>query len=406
MNDTMPSSAPYVTGPFELCLPHLQPGSFEFTPEGYAKCSFWMPGDAFSWDDFRGLGPLSPDEFEFKLADFKAKAAGKMEVIKATYHETSLRRLLPDRWSLAYDRHRAWKKKQGDSYYQSKHTLYLKSIILGYGCGPIQRVTSSGAFAKYIKEHCASSARLKAIALRSYESVANTNGFHTWNSMAPPIFLALTAAASSLDSMATVLWALLFNESPSGRDIPDMAGLFRRLCPDIKKPSQKRHLFGDAFFELFRSKWFVNLRAARDEVIHRGGAPAVHDKFGVAFDFDLGIFTDTPLGVHQAKPRLELGKKMRRIHLDRIMRDFVKGVEKWEKKHAAKLASLACYQSYMSEGIILGVEFWDSNLLWDGSGPNHVVRSDSPEFIKIQTDRIRRARHKRKNRGLKSAATV
>jgi len=383
-------------GSFKLCVSDLAPGSFKFTPEGLAKSSVWMPEDAYeAWVDVYNLSPYSDD----KLAKFKANAAGKIEVIKQSYLKSSLRNIFPERWCLAYDRHGAWRKKKGDSYRQSKHTLYFKSIILGYGCGPIQRVAPSRAFAKYIKEHCASSARLKAIALRSYESVANVSGFHTWKNMAPPIFLALTAAASSLDSMATVLWALLYNEAPSGRDIPDMAALYRKLCPDLKKPNKKRHSFGDAFLELYRSKWFVKLRSARDEVIHRGAAPVVQDKFGVALEFGLGMFKDMQPGFHSAKPRLELKKQMRRVHLDKIMKDFVLGVEKWEKKHAAKLASLACYPSYMSDGIMLGIEFWDSNLAADGDGPTHIVRSDGPEFAKIQTMRMRRAKYKGRNSG-------
>jgi hypothetical protein len=384
-----------MTGTVSLCAVGLFPGSFDFTPEGYAKGAFWMPKDAFTWDDLVRLGPFPTiDECEKKRAEFKAKVSGKFEIIKQTYQERSLRSLLPDRWCLSYDRDTAWIKTKGDSYCQRKHTLYFKSIILGYGTGPIQRATPSKDLATYIKEHCASSARLKAIALRAYESVANIMGFHTWTERVPPVFLALTAAASSLDSMATVLWALLFNESPCGRDIPDMASLYRRLCPDFGRKGAKRLPFGDEFLELYKSKWFVKLRAARDEVIHRGRSLKVHDKFGAAFDFDLGMFKDMQPGLHSHKSRMNLDKKMRRIHLDKIMREYVTGLEKWEKKHSAKLASLACYPSYMTDGILLGIEFWDSNLAWDGSGPNHSVESHSPEFMRIQIERARRAQYR------------
>lgn len=383
-------------------LPH---GSFEFTPEGYAKSAFWMPEDAFTWADFSRHTFTSMEESTAKRAEY---IAGKFEIIKHTYREKSIRSLLPERWGLAYENDKTWMIVQGEKvpcYSQLKHTLYFKSIILGYGAGPIQRIAPTKELSTYIKEHCASSARLKAIALRSYESVANTMGFHTWTGRAPTIFLALTAAVSSLDSLAAVLWALLFNDTPRGRSTPDMAGLRRKLCPDLNKKSGARLAFGDEFLELYDSSWFVKLRDARNEVVHRGGSPVVHDKFGAAFDFDLGMFKDTHPGFHSGKPRINLEKKMRRIHLDKLMRDYVIGLETWEKKHSTKLASIASFPSYMTDGILLGIEFWDSNLLWDGSGPTHSVGSDSPEFTKIKMKRARLAHSKSKTRRLNSATT-
>lgn len=351
---------------------HLPVGSFDFTPEGYARASYWLPEDAFTWADFPTQSFSSVEELEATRTEFKAKSAGKLQVENDIYWERSLRTLFPDRWTLAYTRDKAWmivNDKKEPLYSRMKRTLYFKSIILGYGDGPIHRALPSREIAKYIKEHCASSARLKAIALRAYESVANMGGYHTWNSVSPPIFLCLAAAKSSLDAMSAVLWALLFHDTPSGKKIPSMRSLYEKL-------EAKQLPFRNEFAKLHQSSWFTKLQLARDRVVHRSASPVVHDKFGVAFDFDLGLFRDIRPGIlHLGKPRVGLEKNMKLVHLDEIMKGFIVGLEKWEKAIARKLARLAWFPSFNTDGVLLGIEFADQNLLRDGSGPSHMVTS-------------------------------
>jgi len=371
-----------------------------FTPEDYVKSAHWIPQDAFVWEHFSAS---SLSELEAKRDEFKAKNAGKLQIIKATYWEMSLRSLFPDRWGLAYESDSAWiivDDKKVPCYSQRKFTLYFKSIIFGYGDGPIQRVAPSREIAKYIKEHCASSARLKAISLRAYESTANCKGYHTWTSAGQSVFLCLAAAHSSLDSIAAVLWALLFKETPQGRDVPSMSLLFRKLCPNGWAKNTNRLPFGDEFVKLYESRWFKNLKDARDKVVHRSAAPFVQDKLGIAFDFDLGMFKDIQPGFHSTPCKSKLGANMKCIHLDKIMKGFVIGLEKWEKKIASKLATLACFQSYNTDGILLGIDFVDQNLRWDSSGPSHSIRSSSPELLKLQIKRARRAQNKTRARSL------
>ncbi|MBL9113412.1 MAG: hypothetical protein JNJ83_00280 [Verrucomicrobiaceae bacterium] len=301
--------------------------------------------------------------------------------MKHSYWEGSLRTLLPDRWTLAYSRNRAWRVVNDEKvplYSQLKQALYYKSVILGYGDGPIHRVVPSHDVAKYIKEQCASSARLKAIALRAYESVANMRGYHTWTTVSPPIFLCLAAMKSSMDAMAAVVWALLFHDLP--RRLVKKTGKMELFFPSMadlqNKLREKSHAFGDQFSKLYRSPWFTKLQDARDKVIHRSASPVVHDNFGAAFDFDLGLFKDMRPGrVHVGKPRAGKERHTKRIHLDRIVKGFVVGLEKWETTVAKKLSKLAWFPSFNTDGILLGIEFNDQNLLRDGAGPSHMVTS-------------------------------
>lgn len=349
-------------------LPH---GSFEFTPEGYAKASLWRPEDSFSWDDFRNQRFNTVEEFERGRAEFESKVQSKTEIGGDHYCKRSLRCILPDRWLLAYTRDKAWREVNGKKvalYSPLKQTFLFKSIVLGYGQGRIRKCLPSQEAATYIKEHCASAARLKALALRSYESVANIAGYSTWTPVSPPVFLCLAAAKSSLDAMSAVLWALLFRDTPTGLETPDTGRL-------VKK-TRSSGVFHDEVMRLHKIDWFKKLQAARNKVIHRSASPVVHDKFGAAFEFDLGLFSEMrPNSVSAGKPKIGLTRSITRIHLDKIMRGFVVGLEKWEKSIARELKRLAWFPSNNQDGIIMGIEFNDHNLLRDGDGPNLMLTS-------------------------------
>lgn len=347
-------------------------GSFEFTPEGYAKTCYWRPEDGFTWDDFKkqNLGASSPEEYEAKFAEFKTQNAGKLRITNHLDWEGSLRTIFPDRWLVAYTSDTAWEETDGKKvplYSRLKRTLLFKSVILGYGEGPLHKAPSKEVV-MYVKKHCASSARLKAIALRAYESVANMRGYGTWTSASPPVFLCLAAAKSSLDAMAAVLWALLFKKLPTG-NLPSMGSLYWGLKKD-------GHSFSSEFSKLYESPWFTRLQGARDSVIHQSASPVVHDKFGAAFDFDLGLFKEMqPNKLHIGKPRVGTEKKTKRIHLDKIMKGYVGDLEKWEKKIALKLHKIAWFTSDNTDGVLMGIDFNDYNLLRDGTGPSHMITS-------------------------------
>lgn len=349
----------------------LPPGSFEFTAEGYAKASFWRPQDGFSWDDFRNQRFSTVEEFERGRAEFESKAKSKTEIVGDHYWKRSLRCILPDRWLLAYTRDKSWREVDGKKvplYSPLKQTFLFKTIVLGYGQGAINKLLPSKEAVTYIKEHCASSARLKALALRSYESVGNISGYSTWTPVSPPVFLCLAAAKSSLDAMSAVLWALLFRETPTGLETPDTGRLFKK--------TRSSGVFHNEVVRLHNSSWFKKLQSARNKVIHRSASPVVHDKFGAAFEFDLGLFREMrPNSVSVGKPKIGLSRSITRIHLDEIMKGFVVGLEKWEKSVARELKKLAWFPSNNSDGIIMGIEFNDNNLLRDGDGPTLMLKS-------------------------------
>lgn len=349
-------------------------GSYDFSPEGYAKASFWKPDDSYSWDEFKSQPYDSLEDFERGRIAFEEKARNKTEITDDYYCKRSLRRLLPDRWLLEYTRGKAWTVSDGKKlplYSQLKSTLLFKSEILGYGSGVIRKLVPHKEAAKYIKEHCASSAHLKAIALRAYESVGNMGGYGVWTPVSPPIFLCLAAAKSSLDAMAAVIWALLFHETPTGMDTPDMGRLLRK--------TKSTGLFHDEVMRLHKSPWFKRLQIARNQVIHRSAGPIVHDTFGAAFESDLGLFHEMrPNSISVSKPKIGKSKKIARIQLDQVMKGFVIGLESWEKRVARKLKKHAWYSSCNPDGIILGIRFNDHNLLRDGEGPCLMIKSYDP----------------------------
>jgi len=211
------------------------PGSFEFTPEGYAKASFWVPEDGFSRTDFTNQSFGSYEEYEAQRGEFEIQVSGKIEIVEGNgYWKGSLRDIFPDRWLVAYTPDESWRETNGKKesfsiYHLLKNKFLFKSVVLGYGEGPIHEAIPSDPVAMYIKEHCASSARLKAISLRAYDSLTNVRGYTTWTSVSPPIFLCLAAAKSSMDAMSAVLWALLFRETPTEKKIPSMRTLYDKL---------------------------------------------------------------------------------------------------------------------------------------------------------------------------------
>lgn len=359
----------------------LAPGSFDFSAQGYTKASFWTPEDGIAWEDFKSGRFSSVEDLKAKRACFEAQLSDKLEIVDHHYSKRSLRTLLPDHWLVAYTRDQAWREVNGKKtplYSQLKQTLFFKSVVLGYGEGPIHNSLPNKEIAKFIKEHCASAARLKAIALRSYESVANVMGYGTWTSVSPPIFLSLAAAKSSLDAMSAVLWALLFQEIPQkpNRKTKTLEPFFPSMWDLYNKLREKNNPFQNQFAKLYRCSWYSKLQNARDKVIHRSGGPVVHDEFGAAFDFDLGIFREMkPNSIQAGKPRVRMEKNMKCIHLDKIMKGFVIGLEKWEVSVARKLQKLACFSSLNTDGILLGVEFNDNNLLRDGYGPSRMITS-------------------------------
>ena len=343
-----------------------------FTPEGVAKDSFWIPEDAFSWKALQTGSFDSAEVFEARRLKFEEESNSKTEIVEDFFRKNSLRKLLPDRWLLAYTRDKAWRENEGKKtplYSQLKRTLLVKSFVLGYGNGPIHKLLPSKNYARYIKEHCASSARLKAMALRAYESVANMGGYNAWNRASGPIYLCLAAAKSSLDSMSAVLWALLFQQAPTGWDSPDMSKLNRKL-------KQSGHPFYPCFKKLYESVWCKKLIDVRNKIIHRSAGLVVHDNFGFAIDFDLGLFENMkPNSFSVKKANAAKTKKTKLIHLDKIMKGFVVGVEKWEKQAERYLRLNAWYTSLNTEGIIMGIEFNDESLLTDGSGPSNIIGS-------------------------------
>lgn len=368
--------------PLQISLASPPPGSFEFTPEGYAKASYWTPENSFTYDDFwqPRFSHISQSEYEAELAEFRTRNAAKLEIVNGHYGDGSLRTLFPDRWRLAYASDKASSIVDGKKvplYSQLKRTLFFKSVILGYGEGPIHKAAPSKEVAMFIKEHCASSARLKAIALRAYESVANTGGHGTWTSASPPIFLCLAAAKSSLDAMAAVLWALVKHELPKkpNRKTKALELFFPSMFDLLNKLRGENHSFQDQLEKLYKSSWYRKLQDARDKVIHRSASPVIHDKFGAGFDFDLGLFKEMRANkLNVGKPRVGMEKNTKRIHLDKIMKGFVTGLEKWEKQAARKLHK-PWFPSFNTDGILMGIEFNDNNLLRDGSGPAHIITS-------------------------------
>ena len=350
----------------EQIISYLPHGSFEFTPEGYAKAAFWMPEDGFTWKYFRNQSFSSYEDLETKKAEFELHIRGKLEVVDRTYFEGTLRTIFPDRWVVSYTRDGVWQKVNGKKvpiYLRLKNNLLFKSVILGYGEGPIHEAIPSNEVALYIKQHCASSARLKAIALRAYESLTNVRGYTTWTSVSPPIFLCLAAAKSSMDAMSAVLWSLLFHKLPDGR-LPSMGTLYWDL-------RNQGHAFSPDFAKLYDGPWFKSLEKARDSVIHRSASPVAHDKFGAAFDFDLGLFGESG----PSEPRVALEDNMKLLHLDSIMGGFVNDLEEWENSIADKLQELAWFPSLNTEGVIMGLDFNDNRLLRDGSGPSLMINS-------------------------------
>lgn len=355
---------------------HLQGPVFQygtrFTPEGVAKDSFWIPEDAFSWETFKASTFDTVEKFEARRLKFHEESKSKTEIVDDIYCNNSLRNIIPDRWLIAYTQDKAWRENEGEKtplYTQLKRTLLVKSFVLGYGKGPIHKLLPNKESAKYIKEHCASSARLKAVALRSYESVANIGGYHTWSPISGPIYLSLAAAKSSLDSMSAVLWALIFQETPTGWESPDMSRLNKKL-------KNSGHSFYPYFKKLYESSWCKNLMDVRNKIIHRSAGLVVHDKFGAAIDFDLGLFENMkPNSFRIKKARVAKTKKIKLIHLDKIIKGFVVGLEKWEKQAERYLRLNAWYSSLNTEGIIIGIEFNDGNLLPDGSGPSCILDS-------------------------------
>jgi hypothetical protein len=354
-------------------------GSYEFTPEGYANASSWKPEDGYSWDDFCrerfGQGRSnSIEQAEAALAEYEKQAESKIQITDSFYAKRSLRQLLPDRWLVAYTKDKAGKEVNGKRtrlYSRLKQTMLFKSIVLGYGQGRIAKRLPNKEAAKYIKEHCASSARLKALALRAYEAIGNISGYGTWTPVSPPIFLCLAAAKSSLDAMSAVLWALLFQETPAGNDTPDMGRLLKK--------TRSTGVFEKEFARLHQSSWYKRLQQARNKVIHRSAAPVVHDRFGAAFEYDLGMFKEGRLNtIWVEKPRIGMRKDIARIQLDKIVKGFVVGLEKWEKSVSRKLAKLAWHQSHNPDGIMMGLEFNDHNLLRDGEGPSLMLTSYDP----------------------------
>lgn len=350
----------------------------EFSPEAYSKIAYWEPEDGFSSEKFSHQSFHSMEELEAERAEIEKNAVGKFEIVDASYSPRSLRRILPDRWLLAYTLDKASTVINGKYvplYSRLKSGLVFKSVVLGYGEGPIHAVLPSADAEAYIREHCSSSARLKATALRAYESVSNTYGHHTWTNVSPQIFLCLAAAKSSLDAMAAVLWALLFRETPAGNRIPSM----RKLYDELKKNGG--HAFFDDFRELHESSWFTDLQLARDSVVHRSANPVAHDKYGVAFDFDIGLFKEMETSrLHIGAPKAEIDDVVKQVHLSSVFKAFIEGLEQWESKIAIRLRSLAWYPSFNLEGIMMEVEFNDYMLLMDGSSPSLMITSHAAGF--------------------------
>ena len=306
-----------------------------------------------------------------------------------SYQPNSLRKILPDRWGFSY-RETVELTKNEKMYEAQKTDLFYKSIILGYGVGPIQRVAPTREIAKYIKEHCSSAIRLKAISLRSYENFANMRGLGQWYSMGWPVYLSLAAAKSSLDAIAAVVWVLVFGKVP--KRLPDMYELWKALCPD-KKPKLP---FGKEFDRVYKSRWYKKLMLARNQVVHRGMWPKYHETYGVALKHDLDQLRDRPPGFYSENlDKLNPKTTLKLIHLNKLMVGFVSGLEKWEQEIASSLSKLSCFESYMTDGIITSVSFNTNGPMMDfGEGSVLMATSPSDELVKIQRRRMRTAQRK------------
>ncbi len=206
----------------------------------------------------------------------------------------------------------------------TKDVVIYRSIILGYGFGPIERRGIGKSVANFIQDHCGAAVRFRSIAIAAYESIANTAGRQSWTSVESPTYLALSAGISAIDALACVLWGVLFSEAPSGAKIPNLPRLVERL----KKGG---HPLANKIQLLQKKSGFVQMRAARNQMVHRGYSAFAKDAEGFALKLDRGMFQPKPPGfsvttADKAHPKAHL----KIVNLGNLMLAVLGGLEKWE----------------------------------------------------------------------------
>lgn len=225
----------------------------------------------------------------------------------------SLRRLLPHKWS------------------ESQDCLRYESIILGYGIGPIESKVGDDV-GKFIKEHCQSAHRLRALALASYESFAELCVLPSWVGIGTMSFVTLTAGVAALDAMACVLHGVLLGSIPSGPFLPDIASLEKSLNGSKGSACE----FLPSLVRLSSEQWYTELKKARNHVVHKGFWP----KVGETDDFQL---------VQEHRPFAGMAEHDKSLPLNfhRIMTGLLTGLEMWEHNIAAKLAECTKFTSFV-----------------------------------------------------------
>lgn len=236
--------------------------------------------------------------------------------------------------------------------------LSYRSYVLGYGVGPIEERTGDEKLARFIRGHCASAMRLKAMALTAYEKVGTLTMLPQSFAVGTVLYTCLTAAISSLDSLGCVLSGLLSGK-PGQSHHPDM----RTLSNWAKKnssPSISRHVQ-----ELLNSNWFKDLKLARDSLVHRGYWPSITKDGRLVFAPRPGIFSKD-FGEHDERGAGQLDEdEIIKIDLANAMLGLLVGLEEWEKSIQDDLANASRFESFMSNGLLITACIDEQHLLSD-----------------------------------------
>lgn len=282
------------------------------------------------------------------------------------YGEQSLRTLAADRWHETISNSSHLKGS-----YKTKNMVSYRSYILGYGVGPIERKTSTSELAEFVRAHCASSMRLKAMALTAYERVGALLTIPQFVPSGTVLFTSLTAAISSVDSLSCVLWALLLGEVPES------------YHPNISQLLKKLKASGHPMYDLNRlveAEWLKDLILARHSMVHRGCWPVISSEGELVFAARPGIFSrDFGLQVSLA-PDSSNQSSITRVKLPAAMLGFLTGLEEWEKSVSASLIEHSCYESFMTNGLLITASIDEEHLLSDPFLTEQFIKTGTPEY--------------------------
>lgn len=269
---------------------------------------------------------------------------------KCTYGSKSLRNLCSERW------HEVPTNHPHLGLIRTLGLVSYNSHIFGYGAGPIEEKGMSSEISKFIRGHCAASMRLRGMSITAYEYIAGSNNYPAWASIYTPLFISLTAAISSIDSLSCVLWALLYKEVRVHH--PDLRKLRKEM-------DRRGHPMAPSIASLADALWLKELTRARNELVHRGAWPSFNKDGCFTFSTRTGLFSAELGPVKLDKDGDGGDGEFTLVDLTKSMVGLLNELEKWESEIAHELKNHAAFQSFEDGPLFVTACINEGNLLND-----------------------------------------